>query len=98
MAVTFEPEPLLVPAKQKRKGKKKSDDEIAFNQALGTRLREERVRRDKSQKEVAAELRIGESQYLRYELGEAAFPPYLLVTLAGLCNKSLHWLITGHDE
>lgn len=76
---------------------RRSEEEHRFNRAFGARMRDARKRCGKSQQDIADGLRIGIDQYKKHELGLTTFPPYLLVTLAGLLSKSLPWLITGRD-
>lgn len=73
----------------RRKTRERDPLEAAFNREFGARLRKARDARDKSQKDMATALGIGVDQYKKHELGETAFPPYLLQRLRGIIDYSI---------
>ncbi len=82
--------PLAKPARRK-----KSPEIADFNKAFGERMRIARNKKDMTQIDMAVALRTTLDKVKKQELGETAFPIYLLPTLARVLDKSIEWLTTG---
>lgn len=57
------------------------------------RIRELREDHDKSQRDIAAELHMPQSQYWRYEQGYRDFPIDILIHLADYYHVSLDYML-----
>ena len=66
-----------------------------FRKAFGTRLKNLRKQKKLTQKEVAAKVAIGFSQYNKYECGLYIPPAEKLILLAELFSRSIDYLLTG---
>ena len=63
---------------------------------FGNRLQKLRKQKKWTQKEVAAKIEIGLSQYTKYEYGLHYPPTEKLIQIADLYNTTLDYLITGN--
>ncbi len=62
------------------------------------RVRELREDHDLTQREVAAELKMSQPQYFRYEQGYRDLPTDILVALARLYNTSTDYILGLTDD
>jgi transcriptional regulator with XRE-family HTH domain len=72
-----------------------SDTEI--RKAFGKRLKMLRKQKGLTQKELAAKLDIGFSQFNKYECGIHIPPAEKLIELSRILNVSLDYLLTGNE-
>lgn len=69
----------------------------SFNKRFGERMRQAREDRGMTQQDLADALRVTIDKVKKQELGETAFPIYLLGSLAKVLGKSPSWLLIGRD-
>ena len=61
------------------------------------RLRDMREDHDSTQKQLAAQLKMSQTGYSKYETGENDVPTHVLLKLADIYNTSIDYLL-GHTD